>query len=180
MSVMFEEGFLITQSDSSEHEMLLSIFYVGLYWLYGDMREYRLKGEDALSQEGKRYIARIILFLQSDCDYRWPTQKMELSFQLSPVFAVLGFSLLGAMYFNKESLVDFFGLFYLIGYVVAAILFLFAWVYKGKSYGNKCSCFLNVDDVYADESIWPFYSQAEYAYALAHPKLLSGVKSFVC
>ena len=40
--------------------------------LYSDLREHTLTGKDALTAEQRRHVARAILFLHSDCEYRWP------------------------------------------------------------------------------------------------------------
>ena len=45
--------------------------------LYSDLREHRLTGRDAVSESGRRIVARSILFLHSDLDYEWPRHPLE-------------------------------------------------------------------------------------------------------
>lgn len=54
------------------------------WFFYSDLREYRFVGNDRLSDEHRREIARWILFLQSDLEYEWP----RLAWYLYPVLLV--------------------------------------------------------------------------------------------
>lgn len=45
------------------------------WYLYSDLRAYRLRGEDALSREGRREVARWIVFLGTDLAYEWPDAR---------------------------------------------------------------------------------------------------------
>ena len=49
--------------------------------LYDDTRQHKLVGQDKLSDENLKTIARCILFLHSDFEYEWPH-----FFMLNPIF----------------------------------------------------------------------------------------------
>jgi hypothetical protein len=57
--------------DSSE-KGLYDVYFCGLWPLYDDLFTHKLRGEHALTPEGKKWVARIILFLRSDVPYRYP------------------------------------------------------------------------------------------------------------
>lgn len=42
------------------------------WFLYGDLREYRLTGPDRLSRHVRRQVVRWVLFLHTDLPYEWP------------------------------------------------------------------------------------------------------------
>ena len=46
--------------------------------LYDDFRTDRLRGEWALTAETREKIARGILFLQTDAEYRWPKEQCDI------------------------------------------------------------------------------------------------------
>jgi hypothetical protein len=48
------------------------IFSSGAWFLYSDMKEYRLKGQEKLDDQTKRVVARWVLFLKTDLPYQWP------------------------------------------------------------------------------------------------------------
>ncbi len=52
---------------------ITEIFYYGVRQLYKPSVEERLRGELALTKEGRRNYARAILFLKSELPYEWPS-----------------------------------------------------------------------------------------------------------
>jgi hypothetical protein len=64
------------------------IFFLGIWPLYDDRYEHRLAGKHRLTREGRRYVARIVLFLRCGLPYRWPR---------STGFKTLGDSLIALM-----------------------------------------------------------------------------------
>lgn len=57
----------------STHDWALNdIFFLGILPLYDDFHEHRLVGPYRLTPEGRRYVARIVLFLRGGRPYRWP------------------------------------------------------------------------------------------------------------
>ena len=48
------------------------------WYLYSDLREYRLTDKDALHRITKREVARWIVFLHSDFEYKWPVSACLL------------------------------------------------------------------------------------------------------
>lgn len=49
-----------------------------MWYVYDDVRRHKLRGEWALSQTQKAVILRCILFLKSDCEYRWPRKYWDV------------------------------------------------------------------------------------------------------
>lgn len=45
------------------------------WMLYDDLRKHKLTGEWAIDDENRREVARWILFLKSDYEYRWPVMR---------------------------------------------------------------------------------------------------------
>lgn len=43
-----------------------------LWSIYDDLREHELKGEWNLSEKQRKVVARIVMFLKSDFEYKWP------------------------------------------------------------------------------------------------------------
>jgi hypothetical protein len=60
--------------------------------LYSDQYEYRLVGEDRLSRKGRAEVLRWLLFLRSDCEYRWPPLRF-----INPALLSFGGCLLSAI-----------------------------------------------------------------------------------
>ena len=75
----------------SKDPAVWSIFTDGAWLLYSDLKEYRLKGKNALSPEVKHHIARWVLFLRTDKPYEWPRFSRFQTF----VFLLLGLATLG-------------------------------------------------------------------------------------
>jgi len=77
----------------SKDKAISEVFFNGGWLLYSDIKEYNLKGKDALEAVVKKEVARWVLFLKSNCEYSWPhvpfTQR---------VLHALTFGLLGASY----------------------------------------------------------------------------------
>ena len=57
---------------SSSDPAIYQIFYHVGWPLYSDLYEHRLVGKEALTQEVKHGVARVILFLRSGLRYEWP------------------------------------------------------------------------------------------------------------
>jgi hypothetical protein len=55
------------------------IFSRGLWFLYGDLSEHKLKGNSRLSAEGRLFAARCIVFLKSGQEYTWPRERGWIS-----------------------------------------------------------------------------------------------------
>ena len=67
----FEEGYRRSKSDPAIHEIS-----VCLAWpYYDDNTEHRLTGDHALLDGHRKDFARAVLFLKSDCEYRWPKRS---------------------------------------------------------------------------------------------------------
>ena len=56
--------------ETSLHE----IFFSGIWPLFDDLHEHKLTGRYKLTAEGRKHVARIILFLHSSLPYRWPSR----------------------------------------------------------------------------------------------------------
>ena len=77
----------------SEDKAINEVFCNGGWRLYSDMKEYKLKGNDALEQLVKKEVARWVLFLKSNEEYSWPNVSA-----LQRVLHTVSFGLLGTSY----------------------------------------------------------------------------------
>lgn len=77
----------------SEDKAIYEVFFNGGWCLYSDMKEYKLKGKDALEQVVKKEVARWVLFLKSNNEYAWPNVPV-----LQRTLHVFSFGLLGTSY----------------------------------------------------------------------------------
>jgi len=59
------------------------IYQAGACCLYPDEDDIRLKGEHALSREGRAHVARWVFFLKTDLPYEWPTLNVPKMIVLS-------------------------------------------------------------------------------------------------
>jgi hypothetical protein len=135
------------------------IFKLGAWSSYSDNREYRLVGRDALSRDGRREVARWILFLKTDKAYVWP-QWPHFSKHFS-MFLLITAILLGALWH---------------GWIGALLAFLFVtWplAYGDNLYGRKKWEKLATAE---NHKVWPFISKAQYVAALRNPPYLCGAR----
>jgi len=58
---------------ASTDDAVWEVFHNGAWCLYSDLKEYKLRGKDALLPEDKSVVARWVLFLKSDYEYKWPS-----------------------------------------------------------------------------------------------------------
>jgi len=70
----------------SDDKAIMEVFDNGGWALYSDMKEYKLKGKDALEKVVKKEVSRWVLFLKSNYEYSWPdvalSQRILHSFTL--------------------------------------------------------------------------------------------------
>jgi hypothetical protein len=64
------------------------IYLNGVWGLYSDLWEYRLKGKDRLSPNARAAVARCVLFLKTDQEFEWP-QPSFMQRMLSMVVGLL-------------------------------------------------------------------------------------------
>lgn len=72
------------------------IFYRGIWPMYDDLHEHKLTDDYALTQEGKTFFARVILFLKTDLPYEWAPCQGFKEYCIS-ILSVLTFGLLNLM-----------------------------------------------------------------------------------
>ena len=56
--------------------------YSQIWFCYSDTLEHTLTGKHALTNEGRAYIGRCLLFLKSDLEFQWPPTKLRLWYPL--------------------------------------------------------------------------------------------------
>ncbi|MGV8122292.1 MAG: hypothetical protein AB2L14_21230 [Candidatus Xenobiia bacterium LiM19] len=137
----------------------------GLAWfMYDDLHEHRLTGSRSLTKEGRREVARWILFLKTDLEYEGP-RVSRLRFY--PIF----------WYYLSI------GLFiYLSGHIVFHQWLALLALYLGVSYGiGRYFVYKHNKQMEAaplmknsDPSIWPFIRRSDYEAALSRPPYLRG------
>ena len=120
----------------------------GVWPFYDDLFTHKLEGRWALSNEGKAFMARIILFLRSDQPYRGPLRtglKWSMLWLVTPV--VIGW---------QTDLLE-------VGVVAAVGLLWLRCLWNGYRHRKERG------------EYWPFCSQADYETALAKPVYLRGL-----
>lgn len=55
----------------------------GVWHLYSDLEEHRLRGKHALARADKTHVARWVLFLKTDLPYEWPVMSGLNAFLLA-------------------------------------------------------------------------------------------------
>ena len=83
----FEYEDAVNESVDFGKDGVLRVMYRYAWNLYDDLHQHRLVGEYALPKEARREIAKWIVFLYTDLEYRWPTLWQRLS---SRVFRITG------------------------------------------------------------------------------------------
>lgn len=76
----------------TEDKAINEIFFKGGWFLYSDLKEYKLKGKDALATLVKKDVARWVLFLKSNNEYRWPDVPFRQRVLHAITFGMLGLS----------------------------------------------------------------------------------------
>jgi len=71
-----------------EGRTLREVHEAGLWCVYDDFHEHKLSGEWKLSRKQRQGVARIILFLKSGAEYRWP-RRTGVEGALSVLLAML-------------------------------------------------------------------------------------------
>lgn len=74
----------------SRDKAIMEVFSHGGWKLYSDMKEYKLKGKDALESVVKKEVARWVLFLKSNFEYSWPDVPLSQRFLHSLTLGLLG------------------------------------------------------------------------------------------
>lgn len=74
----------------SDDEAIARIFHEGVWFLYDDLKEYKLIGKDQLSKADKSIIARWVLFLKTDFEYQWPSLGFKKWFINKITFGLVG------------------------------------------------------------------------------------------
>lgn len=62
---------------NSGDDAIMEVFSSGAWFLYSDLKEYKLKGKDALSPDERSIVARWVLFLKTDFEYSWPSATFK-------------------------------------------------------------------------------------------------------
>jgi hypothetical protein len=75
----------------SKDRAIWRTYWDGAWPLYDDLREHKLTGKDRLTDETKREISRVILFLKSDREFEWK----EIPWLVSVPVGILGFLTFG-------------------------------------------------------------------------------------
>ena len=69
---------------NSMDDAIMEVFSNGAWCLYSDMKEYKLKGKDALTEDDRSMVARWVLFLKTDFEYfEEPVKTFEELVQFS-------------------------------------------------------------------------------------------------
>lgn len=66
----------------SKGDPALSGIYSHVWYCYSDTSEHTLTGKHALTEEGRAFIERCLLFLNSDLEFRWPPTRLRIWYPL--------------------------------------------------------------------------------------------------
>ncbi|MGI9013392.1 MAG: hypothetical protein ACR2GY_03990 [Phycisphaerales bacterium] len=158
-------------------------------WLhYSDLREYRLRGRDALSPEERKTIARTVLFLKTDDEYQHDPAIISGTIargSLGCMLAVLGCAIFaGVIYASSGSAYAA-----SIGFMVPLIIGYLSWMLACYTWGAiRAKCidqryqplpdtfwpFLDSRVEVEAFRFWPFADGDSYRAALANPPFLNG------
>ena len=61
---------------SCKDQAVIRIFKV-VWYTYDDIRKHKMRGDWALTPEGRRVVARCIMFLHTDCEYEYPLPRIK-------------------------------------------------------------------------------------------------------
>lgn len=83
----------------SEHDAALWSIYSQVWFYYSDTLEHTLAGKHALTDEGRAFIERCLLFLKSDLEFKWPPSKLHIWY---PFFRLIGLARIVNRKIEKE------------------------------------------------------------------------------
>ena len=81
----FEYEDAVNESVDFDKDPVIGAVFRNAWYLYDDVHKHRLRGEDALPGKARREVAKWLLFLYTDLEYRWPTLKQRLSAKLHKI-----------------------------------------------------------------------------------------------
>ena len=70
----YEDRYEAIQQNKSD--TAIGEIYHQLWFLYDDIQTHKMTGTHRLDREGRKTVAKTILFLQSDNEYQWPKDSM--------------------------------------------------------------------------------------------------------
>jgi hypothetical protein len=159
--------------------------YQDLAWhLYDDYREYKLRGENSLSDEARTTVTRAILFLYSDFEYEWPiypensleTRRSLLKMFLTGLLVFL--SGLPAWVLIKPTsrasvlVLILCGLCSVLGLIMIWHGKEWIWYPRFKSSAEEQQRHFQS---FGDFTVWPFRRREDFENAKTRPRLLSGL-----
>lgn len=62
----------------SKDDPALGEIWAQVWFFYSDLKTHKLISKHALTDEGRAFIERCVLFLKSDAEFEWPRQKIRL------------------------------------------------------------------------------------------------------
>lgn len=148
----YENRFEAIENDRNDRAF--GAVHFELWFCYDDIQTHKMNGRYRLDREGRRTVAQVVLFLQSNQDYPWPKQLWDGSVFLAAAFlVVLAFAL-----FPETAMITRTG--------TASIVTL-AWVGYERRRARKW-------EASGDKEAWPFLHQADLEAARRQPRLLNG------
>jgi hypothetical protein len=141
----------LCEQDPVVHE----VFHLGAWRTYSDHKECRFTDYDKLTPEGRKILARWILFLKGGKPYLWPkVQRLHLPAWVVFTTLLSGIPLAVLTGFWQLTCIGF-------GFLVVCTIF-----FDRREQKRVERSF--------DFSVWPFISEADFKEALQHPSYLSG------
>ena len=158
----YEDRYEAIQQNKSD--TAIGEIYHQLWFLYDDIQTHKMTGTHRLDREGRKTVAKTILFLQSDNEYQWPKDSM-LGISL-----ILWLVLIGVVSSILMSLMPRHLLLIVAAALVIGISFIALCGLRSVAENRRWKR-------HGDTEAWPFLRQADLAEAVRHPRLLNGKKA---
>ena len=88
----YEKEFDSIPEEFDADDWSIIAIYQAIWPCYCDLSKHKMTGKNSLTAEGKKTVARFILFLHTDYPYEWPKPKVEIGMAL---LRLLTFGLFG-------------------------------------------------------------------------------------
>jgi len=155
----YEAGYDAITAD--KNDPAVSEAYYQLWLLYDDIKTHRMTGIHRLDRDGRRAVARMVLFLQSDKEYHWPENAWLGAGRMLLLFGVAAVAVLLLGWFPARFL-------FILSAAASAVAVLFTY------YSIRIVLERRQWETCGDTGAWPLLHQADLDEAVKHPHLLNG------
>ncbi|MGC6230306.1 hypothetical protein VU677_06045 [Hafnia paralvei] len=148
----------------STEDAIVKRFMSDAEWITDD-DEFSLKDEQLLTAQEKEENARIILFLRSNLEYRWPEPEIT---------TLSWFYITGVSCFLLTIILAQYGTQRFWQATLGTVILTCLWTHHLRNKRKKREQDALIKASGGDKSVWPFFNHEEYRQALARPIYLAG------